>query len=86
MSISEIAGCGSQRGWKESAGDLKKDILFLPKIKVEIVVTEEEAETVVDKICEAALTGETGHGKIFISEIAYAVRIRTKERRVAAIR
>lgn len=85
LSISEIMGCGSQKGWKEFVRGSEVEFNFLPKIKFEIVVTDEKAEDIMDKICEKCFTGEIGDGKIFISEIQDAVRIRTKERGVSAL-
>lgn len=85
LSISEIMGCGNQKGWKEFIRGSEVDYNFLPKIKIEIVVLDEQVEAVIDKICEKAYTGEAGDGKIFISEIQDAVRIRTKDRGISAI-
>ena len=59
---------------------------FLPKIKIEMVVNDEQVEDVIDSIIENAYTGECGDGKIFVSDIIDAVRIRTKERGTAAIK
>jgi len=86
LSISEIMGCGSQKGWKEYVRGSEVDYNFLPKIKIEIVIRDEQVEEVIEKICEKAYTGEVGDGKIFISDVADAVRIRTKERGEAAIK
>lgn len=85
LSISEIMGCGSQKGWKEFIRGSEVEFNFLPKIKFEIVVPDEKAEAIMDKICEKCFTGEIGDGKIFISEIQDAVRIRTKERGILAL-
>ena len=79
-------GCGSQKGWKEYVRGSEVDYNFLPKIKIEIVIRDEQVEEVIEKICEKAYTGEVGDGKIFISDVADAVRIRTKERGEAAIK
>lgn len=86
LSISEIMGCGSQKGWKEYVRGSEVDYKFLPKIKVEIVVIDEKVDEIIDSICEQCFTGEVGDGKIFISEIQDAIRIRTKERGVSALR
>ena len=77
LSISQVMGFGQQKGWKEYVRGMEIDYNFLPKIKLEIVLPDERAEMVVGKICEIAHTGEAGDGKIFISEIVDAVRIRT---------
>lgn len=86
LSISEIMGCGSQKGWKEYVRGSEVDFNFLPKIKLEIVVQDEQTEMVIDKICSVAQTGEVGDGKIFITDILDAVRIRTKERSELALK
>lgn len=80
LSISQIMGCGNQKGWKEYVRGAEVEYNFLPKLKLEIVVPDEQVEELVDKICEKAYTGEIGDGKIFISDILDAIRIRTRER------
>lgn len=80
LSISQIMGCGNQKGWKEYVRGAEVEYNFLPKLKLEIVVPDEQVEELVDTICEKAYTGEIGDGKIFISDILDAIRIRTRER------
>jgi len=80
LSITQIMGCGNQKGWKEFVRGTPVDYNFLPKIKVELVVLDEQVDEVVKGIREKALTGEVGDGKIFISTIDDAIRIRTNER------
>ncbi len=80
LSISQIMGYGNQRGWKEYVRGNEVDINFLPKIKAEIVVLDDQVDDVVSKITEAAKTGDVGDGKIFVSEITNAIRIRTDEK------
>lgn len=86
LSISEIMGCGSQKGWKEFVRGSEVDFNFLHKIKLEMVVQDDQVEMVIDKICSVAQTGEVGDGKIFISDVIDAVRIRTKERSNLALK
>lgn len=86
LSISQVMGCGQQKGWKEFVRGTEVDYNFLPKIKLEMVVCDEQTEDVVNKICDIAQTGEIGDGKIFISEIADAIRIRTRERGLDAVK
>lgn len=86
LSISQVMGCGNQKGWHEFVRGSEVDVNFLPKIKVELVVSDEQVEPVIRAICETAKTGEVGDGKIFVYDIADAVRIRTDERGEAAIR
>lgn len=86
LSISQIMGCGNQKGWKEYVRGAEVEYNFLPKLKLEIVVPDEQVEGLVDKICEKAYTGEIGDGKIFISDILDAIRIRTRERGLDAVK
>lgn len=86
LSIMQVMGCGNQKGWKEFVRGSEIDYNFLPKIKIETVVADEQAEAVISGIMENVYTGECGDGKIFVTTIDDAVRIRTKERGEAAIK
>ena len=80
MTVSQVMGCGIQRGYKEIVRGMQVDMQMQPKIKFEIVVSSEEwEEKTINAIQEAAVTGETGDGKIFSYEIRTAQKIRTKE-------
>ena len=80
MTVSQVMGCGIQRGYKEVVRGMQVDMQMPPKIKFEIVVSSEEwEEKTINAIQEAAFTGETGDGKIFSYEIRTAQKIRTKE-------
>lgn len=80
MTVSQVMGCGIQRGYKEIVRGMQVDMQMQPKIKFEIVVSSEEwEEKTINAIQEAAFTGETGDGKIFSYEIRKAQKIRTKE-------
>lgn len=80
MTVSQVIGCGIQRGYKEIVRGMQVDMQMQPKIKFEIVVSSEEwEEKTINAIQEAAFTGETGDGKIFSYEIRTAQKIRTKE-------
>ena len=85
LSIHEIMGCGNQKGWKDYVRDFKLDYNFRPKIKIEMIVLDDQVESIVEKICDTAYTGQVGDGKIFISEIQDAIRIRTRERGICAL-
>jgi nitrogen regulatory protein P-II 1 len=85
LSISQIMGCGNQMGWKEFVRGSEVDYNFLPKLKIELVVLDNQVETVIKKISEVSQSGDVGDGKIFVSEVLDAVRIRTGERGNAAI-
>ena len=79
MTISEVKGYGRQKGHKEIYRGAEYIVDFIPKVKIEIVVEAERAEEVVEKIREAASTGKIGDGKIFVSPIEEAIRVRTGE-------
>jgi nitrogen regulatory protein PII len=79
MTISEVRGYGRQRGHTETYRGSEYQIEFVPKLKIEIVTTDEMSENVVDIIMRTAKTGQVGDGKIFIYDVRDAVRIRTDE-------
>ena len=80
ITVSQVMGCGAQRGYKEVVRGSEVDVVLQPKVKFEIVVSSEDWEKkVVSAIQEAAYTGEMGDGKIFSYEIRNAMKIRTKE-------
>ena len=79
MTISEVKGFGRQKGQTEIYRGAEYEVSFLPKIKLEVVVTEDLVEKVVEAIQKAARTDKIGDGKIFVSGIDKAVRIRTGE-------
>lgn len=80
MSITEMKGFGRQRGHSEVYRGAEYKIDFVPKIRLEIVCKDEDAESILETICTAARTGKIGDGKIFISDIKDIIRIRTGER------
>ncbi len=86
MSITQINGFGIQKGWKEFVRGNEADYLFLPKLKIESIVPDEQVEEIVNSMLDLLSTGEFGDGKIFVYDVADAFRIRTKERGEAAIR
>ncbi|RUA10886.1 MAG: P-II family nitrogen regulator [Flavobacteriia bacterium] len=80
MTISEVKGYGRQQGHSELYRGAEYVVEFIPKVKIEIVVSSQEfADTAVNAIKEAAHTGKIGDGKIFVSDISSVVRIRTGE-------
>lgn len=79
MTISEVRGYGRQKGHKETYRGSEYQIEFVPKIKIEIVVDDKFLEKAIDAILRTAKTGQVGDGKIFISDINDAIRIRTDE-------
>ena len=79
MTISEVKGYGRQKGHKEIYRGAEYVVDFIPKIKIEIVLQDDWAEKVVETIKTSAATGKLGDGKIFISDIQQAIRVRTGE-------
>ena len=79
MTITEVKGYGRQKGHTELYRGAEYAVNFLPKIRIEVVVPDEDAEKVVEAIGSAAKTGQIGDGKIFVTPIEQALRIRTGE-------
>ena len=80
MTVSETKGYGRQKGHKEVYRGAEYAVDFVPKLKLEIVVDDDMLEQVIDTVVKTAYTGKIGDGKIFIHDMADAVRIRTGER------
>ncbi|ADG81575.1 nitrogen regulatory protein P-II [Thermincola ferriacetica] len=85
LTVTEVVGCGLQKGKKEIYRGTEYTIDLLPKIKIEIVVKDSVVDELVKLISDTAKTGEIGDGKIFIYTVEKAVRIRTGEAGEAAI-
>jgi nitrogen regulatory protein P-II 1 len=85
MTVTEVRGFGRQKGHTEMYRGAEYKVDFVPKIKVEVVVSDEKLQLVLDAIIRSAQTGQVGDGKIFISNMENAVRIRTGESGEAAI-
>ena len=79
MSVSEVKGFGRQRGHKEMYRGSEYTVDFLPKIKIEVIVKDDDFEDVIDAIIENAGTGRMGDGKIFVYDVMDAIKIRTGE-------
>jgi nitrogen regulatory protein P-II 1 len=79
MTVTEVRGFGRQKGHTEMYRGTEYTVDFVPKIKIEIVVREEELQGVLDTIMRSGRTGQVGDGKIFVSDLAQVVRIRTGE-------
>ena len=80
MTVSEVQGYGRQGGHTEVYRGAEYTVMFVPKVKVEILSDDSRSAAVVDVISEAARTGKIGDGKIWVTEVAEVVRIRTGER------
>lgn len=79
MTVSEVKGFGRQKGQTEIYRGAEYEVSFMPKIKIEIAVSTDILEQVVETIQTAASTGKIGDGKIFVVELGQAIRIRTNE-------
>ena len=79
MTVSEVKGFGRQKGHTEIYRGSEYTVDFLPKSMIEVAVTDDQVDKVVDKIIESANTGKIGDGKVFISNVEEAIRIRTGE-------
>jgi nitrogen regulatory protein P-II 1 len=85
LTVSEVRGFGRQSGHTETYRGTEYTIDFVPKVKVEVLVDEMDADKVVDTIAAAARTGKIGDGKIWVTDVGRAVRIRTGEEGADAI-
>jgi nitrogen regulatory protein P-II 1 len=86
LTVSDVMGCGRQKGYTEQYRGSRANISLLPKIKIESVVPTDVMEQTVDAITAAAYTGETGDGRLFVIDVDQAVRIRTGERGEETVR
>ena len=85
MTVSEVRGFGRQKGQTERYLGSEYTVEFLQKLKVEIVVEDNQVDMVVDKVIAAARTGEIGDGKIFVTPVEQVIRIRTGEKNLEAV-
>lgn len=79
ITVTEVKGFGRQKGHTELYRGAEYIVDFLPKIKLEIAISDDQSDATVDAICKAANTGKIGDGKIFITALEQAIRIRTGE-------
>jgi nitrogen regulatory protein P-II 1 len=85
MTVSEVRGFGRQKGQTERYRGSEYTVKFLQKLKIEIVIEDDQVDMVVDKVITAARTGEIGDGKIFVSPVERIIRIRTGEKDLEAV-
>lgn len=85
MTVSEVRGHGRQKGHTEVFRGREYSVDLLPKIKVEVIVDDDILDRAVDAILDAAFTGRIGDGKIFLYKVEGAIRIRSRERGIAAL-
>ena len=79
MTVTEVRGFGRQKGHTETYRGAEYSVDFLPKVKIEVAVSDADARGVIDAICNTARTGQVGDGKIFVTDLADVIRIRTGE-------
>lgn len=79
MTITEVRGFGRQKGHTETYRGTEYAVDFVPKVKLEIAVADDQAQSVIDTIVKTAQTGQIGDGKIFVSDLTESIRIRTGE-------
>jgi nitrogen regulatory protein P-II 1 len=80
MTVSEVKGFGRQKGHTEIYRGSEYTVDFLPKIKIELILPDDRVQTAVASIIKAAKTGKIGDGKVFVSPVEQAIRIRTEEK------
>lgn len=85
MTISEVRGHGRQKGHKEVYRGMEYQVDLLPKVKLEMVVTDERSNEVIQTVVSSARTGKIGDGKVFVYDVAEAIRIRNDERGDSAL-
>ena len=85
LTVSEVRGFGRQKGQREIYRGAEYEVNFVPKVKIEVAVSDEQVEGVVEAICQAAGTEQIGDGKIFVFNLDNAVRIRTGEKNEQAL-
>lgn len=85
MTVSEVRGFGRQKGHKEQYRGAEYTVDFLPKAKMEIVVSDDQSDKVIETILKSARTGEIGDGKIFVTNLEEMIRIRTGEKGDASV-
>ena len=85
VTLSQVEGHGDQKAWVNQVRGISYKVSLLTKTRVEVVVKDEDADRIIKAIRDAALTGEAGDGKIFVHDMANAIRIRTNETGIAAL-
>jgi nitrogen regulatory protein PII len=85
MTVSEVKGFGRQKGHTEIYRGSEYTVDFLPKIKIELVIADNQVDAAVSAIIKAAKTGKIGDGKVFVSSVEQAIRIRTEEKGDSAV-
>lgn len=85
LTVAEVKGFGRQKGHAELYRGAEYSVNFLPKVKIDVAITDDQLEKVIDIVSQAAYTGKIGDGKIFVTELERVIRIRTGESDEAAL-
>ena len=85
LSVTNALGCGAQHGFEESYRGVKFEVNLLKKVRIEIAVNQDYVDKTIEAICKGAKTGKIGDGKIFVTDLAECIRIRTGEKGKDAI-
>lgn len=85
LTVTEVKGFGRQKGHTEVYRGVEYSVDFVPKVKIEIVTDDEHVASAIESVTESARTGEIGDGKIFVTDVGQAIRIRTGESDSAAL-
>lgn len=85
MTVSSVMGCGNQKGFSDEYVGVRSNVNLLPKIKIDVIVRDEDMEKIIADICEEIPIGHSGDGKIIVKDVLDVVRMRTKEHGEAAI-
>jgi nitrogen regulatory protein P-II 1 len=85
VTLSQVEGHGDQKGWVNNVRGISHKVTLQRKTRVEVVIKDDDVDVIVKAIRDGALTGEVGDGKIFVHDMANAIRIRTNESGIAAI-
>src|SRR3954447_22831802 len=80
MTVSEVSGYGRQKGHKEVYRGAEYDVTLVPKVRIEILVADADADAIVEAVVDAAATGHIGDGKVWVTPVESAVRVRTGDR------
>lgn len=85
MTVMNVMGCGAQKGFQEEMKGIRTNVNLLPKLKVEVIVKDEDVDAIVAAVCDYTLTGQYGDGKIVVKNIDDVIRVRTREHGDTAI-
>ena len=85
MTVSEVSGYGRQKGHKEVYRGAEYDVALVPKLRLEVVVADDDADAIVDTVVRSAASGSIGDGKVWVTPVESVVRVRTGERDEAAL-